>query len=53
MTYDYKDGTETLSLDAVHQAFGSDLLSDAPPIKIPALAAGVFIAIVLGMRYDK
>ena len=30
MTYNYKDGTETISLDAVHQAFGSDLSSDAP-----------------------
>ncbi|MBQ2954595.1 MAG: hypothetical protein IJE07_13770 [Clostridia bacterium] len=30
MTYNYKDGTETISLDAVHQAFGSDLASDAP-----------------------
>ena len=30
MTYNYKDGTETISLDAVHQAFGSDLTSDAP-----------------------
>ena len=33
MTYNYKDGTETISLDAVHQAFGSDLSSDAPPRK--------------------
>ena len=31
MTYNYKDGIETISLDAVHQAFGSDLSSDAPP----------------------
>ena len=30
MTYNYKDGIETISLDAVHQAFGSDLSSDAP-----------------------
>ena len=30
MTYNYKDGTETISLDAVYQAFGSDLSSDAP-----------------------
>ena len=31
-TYNYKNGTETISLDAVHQAFGSDLSSDAPPL---------------------
>lgn len=30
MTYNYKDGTETILLDAVHQAFGSDLAGDAP-----------------------
>jgi len=30
MTYNYKDGTETISLDAVHQAIGSGLSSDAP-----------------------
>ena len=30
MTYNYKDGTETIPLDAVHQAFGSDLASNAP-----------------------
>ena len=34
MTYNYKDGTETISLDAVHQAFGSDLSSDAPLQKL-------------------
>ena len=34
MTYNYKDGTETISLDAVHQAFGSDLSSDAPRAEI-------------------
>ena len=30
MTYNYKDGNEAISLDAVHQAFGSDLESGAP-----------------------
>lgn len=34
MTYNYKDGTETISLDAVHQAFGSELSSDAPRAEI-------------------
>lgn len=30
MTYNYKDCNETISLDAVQHAFGSDLASDAP-----------------------
>ena len=38
----YKDGTETISLDAVHQAFGSDLSSDAPP-QILHFDAGFFV----------
>ena len=42
MTYNYKDGTETILLDAVHQAFGSDLASDAP---LPAILGKSGVAV--------
>ncbi len=31
LTYNYKDGTETLTLQEIEAAFGSDLNSFAPP----------------------
>ena len=32
LNYNYKNGTETFSLDEVNEAFGSDLKNFAPPI---------------------
>jgi len=34
-TYNYKDGTETISLTDIEAAFGSDLIDGVPPAKTP------------------
>ena len=41
LNYNYKNGTETFSLDEVNEAFGSDLKNIAPPEKAP-FANGAF-----------
>ena len=36
LTYNYKDGTESITLEDIQKAFGSDLSSIAPPSKTEA-----------------
>ena len=33
-TYNFKDGTETITLEEIEAAFGSDLNQIAPPVKV-------------------
>ena len=39
-TYNFKDGTETITLEEIEAAFGSDLNQSAPPVKVHTVRYG-------------
>ena len=51
-TYNYKDGTETLTLKDIEAAFGSDLTQVAPP-KVPEVIRGAFSVSAFPMHLSK
>ena len=50
-TYNYKDGTETLTLEEIEAAFGSDLTQYAPPVKAAPKPVGFGAASVCPERF--
>ena len=50
-TYNYKDGTETLTLEEIEAAFGSDLTQYAPPVKAAPKPVGFGAVFVCPERF--
>ena len=50
LTYNYKDGSQTLTLQEIESALSSHLTSLCPPNKNPILTDGVFCLVTTGTR---